>query len=481
VALELETTEASKLPTDERLKGFAEGRDPQLAALLFQLGRYLLIGSSRPGRQPANLQGIWNENASPAWECKFTTNINLEMNYWPAEVANLPECAEPLFQLVEGLAETGARVARRHYGARGWVFHQNTDLWRAAAPMDGPTWGTFTVGGAWLCTHLWEHYLFSGDEEFLARIYPILKGAVEFFLEYLVEHPEKPWLVTCPASSPENFPASPGNHRYLDEYHRFELPGTTLCAGPTMDMQILRDLFDSAVEAARVLGIEGELAKRTARARDRLAPMQIGQRGNLQEWLEDWDDLEKQHRHISHLYGLFPSGQITPNGTPDLAEAARVSLTERGDGGTGFSMAWKACCWARLRDGDHALLCLKNLVAQQTCPNLFSKCFRAPQVDGSFGATAAIAEMLLQSHGGEIHLLPALPKAWSWGAVRGIRARGGFEVDIAWKDGDLTEATIRSSVGLPTRVRYGANVVDVQTEAGGSCRVNGALERMWLP
>jgi alpha-L-fucosidase 2 len=472
VELDLETTQASELPTDERLKAFAEGRDPQFAALLFQFGRYLLIGSSRPGCQPANLQGIWNESASPAWECKLTTNINLEMNYWPAEVANLAECAEPLFQLVEDLAETGARVARRHYGARGWVFHQNSDLWRAAAPMDGPTWGTFTVGGAWLCAHLWEHYRFTGDRAFLARIYPLLKGAAEFFLDFLVEHPEKPWLVTCPANSPESFPASPGNHRYLDEYHRFELPGTTLCAGPTMDMQILRDLFESCAEAAAILGVDREFADQVARARERLAPMQIGTRGNLQEWLGDWEDLEKQHRHISHLYGLFPSDQITPDATPELAKAAAISLTERGDGSTGFSMAWKTACWARLRDGDHALVCLKNLVAQQTCPNLFSKCFRAPQVDGSFGATAAIAEMLLQSHGGEIRLLPALPSAWASGSVRGLRARGGFEADIAWKDGQLVACEIRSGLGNPCRVRYGEATAQFDTQAGGSYRLN---------
>ena len=481
VTLDLEATEASRLPTDERLKAHAAGRDPQLAALVFQAGRYLLISSSRPGCRPANLQGIWNASASPAWEGKYTTNINLEMNYWPAEVANLAECAEPLIRMVGDLVEPGGRVARRHYGARGWVLHQNTDLWLAAAPMDGPTWGTWTTGGAWLCRHLWEHYLFSGDTEYLARIYPVLKGAAEFFLDTLVEHPACGWMVTCPSTSPESFPASPGNQGYMDEYLQFRLPGTTICAGPTMDMQILRDLFGACVEAAVVLGVDADFRDLAARTRERLAPMQVGRRGNLQEWLEDWDDLEKQHRHLSHLYGLFPSDQISPQATPPLAQAAKVSLAERGDGSTGFSMTWKACCWARLRDGEHALVCLGNLIAEQTCPNLFSKCFRAPQVDGAFGATAAIAEMLIQSHAPpaasgqpcEIHLLPALPAAWATGAVTGLRARGGFEVDIRWENGELAACEVRSLLGRPCTVRCGGAVVQVAIEAGQSCRLAG--------
>jgi alpha-L-fucosidase 2 len=422
-------------------------------ALMFQYGRYLLMGSSRPGCQPANLQGIWNEDMNPAWECKYTANINVQMNYWPAESAALQECVDPLVVMVRELSETGTKVAQVHYGARGWVFHQNTDLWRAAAPMDGPTWGTFSVGGAWLCTHLWERYLYSGDTQYLRTIYPLLRGSAEFFLDTLVEYPKTKWLVTCPATSPENFPASPGNHPFHDDYTGINNPGTTISAGTTMDMNILRDLFEAVVQAGKVLKTDKEFCQKVANARARLAPMQIGKKGNLQEWIEDWGDLEKQHRHISHLYGVYPSAQITPRATPALAEAAKVSLNQRGDAGTGFGMAWKAACWARLLEGEHANLCLANLVAKQTCPNMFSICFSAPQLEGACGATAAIAEMLMQSHSGEIALLPALPKAWAEGEVSGLRARGGFTVNEVWAKGRLVSATITSALGEPCVVR----------------------------
>jgi len=454
VSLTLPATKASLQPTDQRLRTYDPQKDPQLMALLFQYGRYLLMGSSRPGGQPANLQGIWNEDMNPAWESKFTANINLQMNYWPAETAALPECVEPLLRMVQELSETGARAARIHYGARGWVFHQNSDQWRAAAPMDGPTWGTFSVGGAWLCTHLWEHYLFTGDKEYLRHIYPLLKGSAQFFLDTLVEYPEKKWLVTCPSTSPENFPGWFGNHTYHDAYTAINLPGTTICAGSTMDMGILRDLFGACMEAGKVLNTDEKFCQQVAAARARLAPLQVGRQGNLQEWVEDYTDIiEPQHRHISHLYNLYPSAQISPLATPGLAAAAKVSLNERGDAGTGFGMAWKAACWARLGDGDHANTCLANLVARQTCPNLFSICFSSPQLEGACGATAAIAEMLVQSQTGEIQLLPALPVAWSEGKVSGLRARGGFTVDEVWGDGQLISATIYSALGESCSVR----------------------------
>jgi len=454
VSMTLPATEASTRPTDERLRTYDPVKDPQLMALMFQYGRYLLLGSSRPGTQPANLQGIWNGDMNPAWDSKYTANINVQMNYWPAEVAGLQECVEPLKKMVQELSETGTKVAKVHYGASGWVFHQNTDIWRAAAPMDGPTWGTFSVGGAWLCTHLWEHYLYSKDEGYLRTVYPLFKGACDFFLDTLVEYPKTKWLVTCPANSPESFPASPGNHSFYDEYCKFTQPGTTIAAGTTMDMQILRDLFTACIEAGKVLKTDEAFGQKLAEIRARLAPMQIGKKGNLQEWIEDWGDIEKQHRHISHLYGLYPSAQISPRATPALAEAAKVSLNMRGDAGTGFGMAWKAACWARLLDGEHANVCLANLVAKQTCPNLFSICFSAPQVEGAMGATAAIAEMVMQSQAGEIQLLPALPKAWHTGEVSGLRARNGFEVSEVWAEGRLISATIISTLGEPCIVRY---------------------------
>jgi alpha-L-fucosidase 2 len=481
VRIDLARTAASLLPTDERLKLYAKGDDPDLAALLYQFGRYVLICSSRPGTQPANLQGIWNQDSNPWWDSKYTTNINLEMNYWPVDVANLSECIEPLERLLTEISrDQGARTAKAkvHYGARGWVLHQNTDLWRAAAPMDGPTWGTFTPGGAWLCTQLWDHFRFTGDTTYLKRVYPVMKGAAEFFIDFLVEHPTRNWLVTCPSTSPENFPLREGNGRYFDEVTGLYLPGTSICAGSTIDMQIVRDLFTQCVEAAGLLGRDREFSAQLAAAVGRLAPMQIGKGGRLQEWLEDWGDIEPEHRHVSHLYGLFPSNQITPDGTPELAAAARRSLDVRGDRTSGWALAWRVNLWARLLDGERAHEVLKRLIAESTFPNLFSRAGKALQIDGVLGLTSGIEEMVLHSHAGEIVLLPALPRAWDSGSVRGLRARGGFEVDIEWKGGRLEKAVVRSLLGNECKIRFNGRSVKFATRPGESYALDGGLNRI---
>ncbi len=463
VAMRLAATPNSLLPTDERLKGFDGTNDPALGALVFQFGRYLLISSSRPGTQPANLQGIWNKDMNPMWDSKYTTNINTEMNYWPAEVGNLAECADPLFRMIRELTDQGSQVARENYGARGWVFHQNTDLWRVAAPMDGPSWGTFTTGGAWLATHLWEHYLFTGDKAFLAEYYPVLKGSAEFFLDFLIPHPRSGWLVTNPSTSPENFPAVPGQAPFFDEITTF-LTTTSICAGSTIDMAILNDLFGAVAEAASVLGVDPELKARVLAARAKLAPPQIGRKGNLQEWLEDWDETEESHRHISGLWGLFPGRQVSARRTPRLAAGSRVVLEQRGLPGNGWSSAWKAGCWARLGDGARAMENFTYAMHHYTTNSLFSICSRAMQVDGAFGMTAAVAEMLLQSHEGELALLPALPASWKDGEVEGLVARGGFEVGLRWKEGRIASATLVSRIGHPCRLR---SDVPLKVTAGG--------------
>ncbi len=452
VSLELGRSDAMNLPTDDRIRHFAEGNDPQLAALYYQFGRYLLISTSRPGGQPAGLQGLWNDSVNPPWGGKYTININTEMNYWPAESGNLAECVEPLFGLVDDLTVTGARTAKSQYGARGWVAHHNTDLWRATAPIDGPNWGMWPVGGAWLCLHLWDRYEFSGDKMLVKKFYPALKGAAEFFLDTLVEEPKSKWLVTNPSLSPEN------NHPF----------GAAVCAGPTMDMQILRDLFANTIKAAEALGVDDALRQQLAAARARLAPNQIGSAGQLQEWLEDWDLQAKDlhHRHVSHLYGLYPGRDITVRGTPELAAAAKKSLEIRGDKATGWATAWRLCLWTHLGDGDHAFEILKFLLSpERTYPNMFDA--HPPfQIDGNFGGAAGIAEMLVQSRDGEIELLPALPKAWPAGFVKGLRARGGFEVDVVWRGGQLATATIRSVTGRRTVVRCGSRTADLQFKPG---------------
>ena len=461
VALDLGTTPAAHRPTDERVQTFADGHDPQLAALHFQYGRYLLISCSRLGGQPATLQGLWNDSLSPPWGSKYTVNINTEMNYWPAAPANLTECYAPLFAMIGELAEAGQNTAKVQYGAGGWVCHHNTDGWRGTAPVDFSLSGMWPTGGAWLCKSLWDHYQFTGDKDALRTHYPWMKGAAQFFLDTLVEEPTHHWLVTCPSVSPEN------------SHH----PGANVCAGPTMDNQILRDLFDSCTEASAILGIDAEFREKVKTALARLAPMQIGHLGQLQEWLKDWDAdaPEQHHRHVSHLYGLYPSHQITKRGTPELFAAARKSLGTRGDEATGWSLAWKINLWARLEDGDHAYKLVQMLLTpDRTAPNLFD--LHPPfQIDGNFGAVSGLCEMLLQSHNGDLHLLPALPAAWPTGSVRGLKARGGFEAEIHWQSGKLSQVILHSSLGGPCTVRLGEQVKTFATEAGGKSTLDGTL------
>jgi alpha-L-fucosidase 2 len=447
VKIRLPVTESSWLPVDERLKNAEKNSDPALAALAYQFGRYVLISSSRPGTQPANLQGIWNADMNPAWDAKYTTNINTQMNYWAVESANLSECAEPLIRLIKELTDQGTEVAREHYGAKGWVAHQNTDLWRVAAPMDGPAWGTFTTGGAWLTTQLWEHYRYTGDIDFLNKIFPVIKGSVTFFMDFLVPYPGKKWMVTNPSTSPENFPADKSNGPYFDETTGFIMPGTTICAGSTIDMQILKDLFSGYINAAGLIGDDTVFVNKVKTMKSLLVPSQVGKDGSLQEWTEDWGQLEKEHRHFSHLYGLYPGNVLSPVKTPDFMVAVETVLNKRGDGSTGWSRSWKTACWARLKNGERCNSIIKKYFAQQTCMQLFGRCGKPMQVDATLGMTAAITEMLIQSNEGYLEFLPALPVEWMDGSFEGVKTRGAFEVELHWKNNRLQQAVITSLKG----------------------------------
>jgi hypothetical protein len=455
VSFDLGTSPAAQSPTDERIRNFSKSNDPELVSMYYQFGRYLLISSSQPGGQVANLQGIWNGSNNPAWDSKYTININTEMNYWPAEKCNLTEMHEPLVQMIKELSESGKETAKVMYGSKGWVAHHNTDIWRITGVVDFADAGQWPMGGAWLSQHLWEKYLYSGDLKYLESVYPVLKSACEFYQDFLIEDPTHKWLVVSPSVSPEN---TPTGHP------------SALVAGCTIDNQILFDLFTKTIKTARLLKKDEALMADFQKILDRLPPMQIGRLGQLQEWLEDWDNPNDHNRHVSHLYGLFPSNQITPYNTPELFDAARTSLNYRGDVSTGWSMGWKVNFWARLLDGNHA----RKLISDQltlvdpakggfgggggTYPNLFDA--HPPfQIDGNFGCTSGITEMLLQTHDGVIDILPALPDDWKTGSITGLKAYGGFEVSVTWNGNKVQKVVVTSRLGGNCRIRVPNEVV----------------------
>ncbi len=479
VSLQLGPTDSatSEKPTPERIKLGRNKNDPSLAALYFNFGRYLLISSSRPGGLPPNLQGIWAEEIHTPWNSDWHLDVNVQMNYWPAEACNLADLTDPLFALTASLQEPGAKTAHDYYSARGWVAHVITNPWGFTSPGESASWGASTCGSAWLCQHLYDHYLFTGDKKFLKWAYPILKGSAEFYSDMLIEEPKNHWLVIAPANSPENHFAMPDGR------------DVAIAMGPTMSQQLASYLFTACIDSSEILGADEPFRKELVEKRARLAPTRVGSDGRIMEWLEDYKEPEPQHRHVSHLWALYPGNEISPGTTPELAKAARKSLEIRGDNGVGWSLAYRAVLWARLGDGDHARMLVQKALDPAggmeirydggggVYANLFDAC--PPfQIDGNFGTTAAIAEMLLQSSSGEIHLLPALPGAWADGSVTGLRTRGGFEVSMTWKSGQLVSATIHSTTGGPCRVSYAGQSVDLKIQNGNSVRLNGHLKAL---